>query len=76
MNPYLSAVNQKLFFCNLLLKQGAGGKPEKPLSVQLNVQLEQVLVIGISSLVMSIIATIIPAITASHINPADALRYE
>ena len=22
MNPYLSAVNQKLFFCNLLLKQG------------------------------------------------------
>jgi len=43
MNPYLSAVNQKLFFCNLLLKQGAGGKPEKPLSVQLNVQLEQAL---------------------------------
>ncbi len=41
-----------------------------------DVQLEQVLVIGISSLVMSIIATIIPAITASHINPADALRYE
>ena len=41
-----------------------------------DVQLEQVLVIGISTLVMSIIATIIPAITASHINPADALRYE
>ncbi len=41
-----------------------------------DVQLEQVLVIGISSLVMSIIATIIPAITASHVNPADALRYE
>jgi len=41
-----------------------------------DVQFEQVLVIGISTLVMSIIATIIPAITASHINPADALRYE
>ncbi len=41
-----------------------------------DVQLEQVLVIGISTLVMSIIATIIPAVTASHINPADALRYE
>lgn len=35
MNPYLSAVNQKLFFCNLLLKQGTGGEPEKPLAVQL-----------------------------------------
>lgn len=38
MNPYLSAVNQKLFFCNLLLKQGVKGEPEKSSSVQSNVQ--------------------------------------
>ncbi len=43
MNPYLSAVNQKLFFCNLLLKQGANGEPEKSSPVQLHVQLEQAL---------------------------------
>lgn len=35
MNPYLSAVNQKLFFCNLLLKQGMDGEPEKLSSAQL-----------------------------------------
>jgi len=35
MNPYLSAVNQKLFFCNLLLKQGANGESEKLSPVQL-----------------------------------------
>lgn len=35
MNPYLSAVNQKLFFCNLLLKQGANGGAGKPSSAQL-----------------------------------------
>ncbi len=41
-----------------------------------DVQIEQVIVISISTLVTSIIATIIPALTASHINPAEALRYE
>lgn len=41
-----------------------------------DVQIEQVVVISISTLVTSIVATIIPALTASHINPADALRYE
>ena len=41
-----------------------------------DVQLEQVLIISISTFITSIIATIIPALTASHINPADALRYE
>jgi len=43
MNPYLSAVNQKLFFCNLLLKQGTNGGTEKPSSAQLNAQLEEAL---------------------------------
>lgn len=51
MNPYLSVVNQKLFFCNLLLKQGGADKSEKPHSEQLgiksgtrlNTQLEQAL---------------------------------
>ena len=41
-----------------------------------DVQFEQVLIISISTLVTSIIATIIPAVTASHVNPAAALRYE
>ena len=41
-----------------------------------DVQMEQVVVISVSTLVTSIIATIIPALTASHINPAEALRYE
>ncbi len=41
-----------------------------------DVQLDQVLIISISTLITSIVATIIPALTASHVNPADALRYE
>ncbi len=41
-----------------------------------DVQMDQVIVISISTLVTSILATIIPALTASHINPAEALRYE
>jgi len=41
-----------------------------------DVQIEQVLIISISTLITSIISTIIPALTASRINPADALRYE
>lgn len=41
-----------------------------------DVQIEQVVVISAATLVTSIIATIIPALTASHINPAEALRYE
>jgi ABC-type lipoprotein release transport system permease subunit len=38
--------------------------------------MEQVIVISIATLVTSILATIIPALTASHVNPAEALRYE
>ncbi|MGD9386014.1 MAG: lipoprotein-releasing ABC transporter permease subunit [Thioalkalispiraceae bacterium] len=41
-----------------------------------DVQMEQVIVISIATLVTSILATIIPALTASHVNPAEALRYE
>ena len=40
------------------------------------VQLSQVLIISIATLVTSVLSTIIPALTASRINPADALRYE
>ena len=40
------------------------------------VHLHQVLVISLSALVTSILATIIPAVTASRVNPAAALRYE
>jgi lipoprotein-releasing system permease protein len=41
-----------------------------------DVQFHQVMVISISTLITSILATIIPALTASHVNPAEALRYE
>jgi lipoprotein-releasing system permease protein len=40
------------------------------------IQVEQVVVISCTALAMSIFATIIPALTASHVKPADALRYE
>ena len=41
-----------------------------------DVQSDQVVTICLSTLVTSIVATIIPAITASRIQPAEALRYE
>lgn len=41
-----------------------------------DVQSDQVITICLSTLVTSVAATIIPAITASRIQPAEALRYE
>jgi lipoprotein-releasing system permease protein len=41
-----------------------------------DVQSDQVITICLSTLITSIVATIIPAITASRIQPAEALRYE
>ena len=41
-----------------------------------DVQSEQVITICLATLITSIAATIIPAITASRIQPAEALRYE
>ena len=41
-----------------------------------DVQADQVITICLATLVTSVAATIIPAITASRIQPADALRYE
>ena len=40
------------------------------------VQSEQVILISVATFVMSVIATVIPAITASRVQPAEALRYE
>jgi len=45
-------------------------------SLPSDVQSDQVITICLSTLVTSIVATIIPAITASRIQPAEALRYE
>jgi lipoprotein-releasing system permease protein len=41
-----------------------------------DVQLRDVAVIGVVSLVMSLVATLYPSWRAARVNPAEALRYE
>jgi lipoprotein-releasing system permease protein len=41
-----------------------------------DVQLRDVLTIGLVSLAMSFVATLYPSWRASRVNPAEALRYE
>jgi len=41
-----------------------------------DVQLPDVVTIGLVSLVMSFVATLYPSWRASRVNPAEALRYE
>ena len=41
-----------------------------------DLQWEDVIVIGVVSLVLTLLATIYPSWRAARINPADALRYE